>query len=1268
MAESVASAAVQNVTNQAMTYASHYVRYFFCYGEIVQDFTNQRKTLESKIQRVEICVEGAERQNEVIYKDVENWLTRAKNELKETQNLQDEIDRKLAEKIPIISKLLETSNFAQVGYRGSLQGIEFITSTDFMYSESSKSALNQIMEAIKVVNMIGLHGMPGVGKTTLAKEVGKHAREQKLFDKVVMFTMSQNPDINKIQHKVAAVFDLKFRTDIEDTRAEELFRCMQRVNKILVIVDDLWEELKLETIGIPFGDDHKGCKILLTTRQQQVCSKIKCQKEIQLGILSKDEAWVLFRDQAGLEDDCSILNEVAKEVAGECKGLPLAIVTVAKALKDRSLDEWRDANQRFKDSTHLYDEVLGGVLEPLKLSYDYLKKGNNQMTGNHIHMCFLLCSLFPEDYEILLELLIICGIGLGLFPNVYSIEDKRKRIVEALKKLQKSGLLLETDGADTIRMHDVVRDFAHSLTLKGENRFMVKNKLKEWPDMVESFEYYTAIALWDCSSNIKNFPEKVEFSKLKTLFLHGEEDDLLVVSSTFFEEMKALQVLLLVNVNFSLKGFHFLPNLKTLLCTECKVENFSSSLINMRRLEILVLTETEIDEISEELVKLSTLKYLRLSGVKATMKIPPKLVSRLMSLQELHVTSNNNINLLELNSLSRLTALSLYFSTNQFSQEDFVFPKLQRYDIDVGGSTFSVREALTIRRLRIENFSSLSAFKILFCSVGKLKLNNVSGLKNIVPSIGKKALNELTFLKLNSCNDMEFLTDLTRDQGSTVVFSNLVKLKIQSLLSLKGLCYGLSPSHPAIASFTRLTVVTIESCPKLKTIFAPCLAQSMLCIEELYISSCDEVEQVIGFAQEEEITKNDSHLCYCPKLRILDIYGCRSLKYVCANTSTQELQSLESIAISDCPQLMQIFKMKQNENRQGVVVPQNHCWPKLKTFRIWVNCQILKYVFTNTLSHGFPFLMSVYLKNCPQLQAFSPTEERDVIGDHILLNVPDLQNLSVSNCPQFSCFIVKAEFMKVLVLSNVGNSRQLLNIDLPLLNEDCIVVGNHEEVFQVQGRRSFLRIKKLHLRNLFEVRIIWKDVGQVVTLENLTTLKLSGCKKLRYIFSPTTARSLSNLVDLFIEGCEEIEQLILAKDQVSSSSSNGDIGLQPISFPNLTKITITKCENLKSLFPFGSVPVLPRLERDEFDKLEWLTLEELPSLIHFCPEGCHFVLPTLIELKVSDCPKLTTDFFINSQEFVHCKTKVYILQPFNPTLFCVVITITTKCITCKLFT
>ncbi|TYH74857.1 hypothetical protein ES332_D05G432500v1 [Gossypium tomentosum] len=1005
------------------------------------------------------------------------------------------------------------------------------------------------MEAINSVNMIGLHGMPGV--------------EKKLFDKVVMFTMSQNPNIKKIQEKVADIFGLHFETSSQEGKAEELFRSMQGVKKILVIVDDLWEEFKLESIGIPFGDEHKGCKILLTTRHQQVCTKMNYK--------------------AGLEDDCSTLTHVAKEVAGECKGLPLAIVTVAKALKGESLDGWRAVNQRFKDSRHLdNEEVLGGVLKPLKLSYDYLKEGNSQMTGNDIQI----------------DVLIMCGIGVGLFPNAFSIEDKRNEIGMALKKLQKSGLLLETDVAETIRMHDVVRDFAHWLTSTGENRFMVKDKLKEWPHMVGC---YTAIALWNCSSNIKNFPDKVEFSKLKTLFLKGGAgDDLLVVPNTFFEEMKALRVLLLENV-FPLKGFHSLPNLKTLCCIRCKLENFSSSLTNMRSLEILALFETKFDEISEELVKLPALKLLFVAvEEEEEINFPPNLLSRL--------------------------------STNHFSQEYFVLPKLQRYAIVVN-DYIRYLESLSFRALTIKNFSSsLSAFNHLFCNVEKLKLGNVSGQKNIVPSIGKMGVNELTSLELESCKDMEFLTDITRDQGPTVAFSNLMpllsNLTILELYSLPKLesIWKLEPSHHATASLARLKVVKIGDCDKLKTIFSPCLALSMLHLEELDVTWCHGLEQVIGFVQEEEIIENDSPLCCWPKLRILRIEFCPNLKYVCANTWTQGLQSLESVYIRDCSQLIQVFNMEQNKHGHDIVLPE------------------------------------LGSQNCPQLlQVFSSTKERDVIGDHILLNVPFLQDLVVSNCPQISCFIVQAQLIEIfrlyfrgldlknisfkkskiheLVLSNVGNSHQLCNTDVPVLNEGCIVVGNHEEH------------KKLKLRNLLELRVIWNDFAQVVTLENLTTLTLSDCKKLRYIFSPMMARSLSHLVDLFIVGCKEIERLILAKDQVSSSSSNGDTSLQPMSFPNLTRIVVTNCKKLNSLFPFGFVPVLPKLkilivkrnskleQEMKFDKLKRLSLEELPGLIHFCPKGYHSVFPAMIELKVRDCPKFTTGFFIDSQEFIHCKTK-----------------------------
>ncbi|KAK8300602.1 hypothetical protein V6Z12_D05G402400 [Gossypium hirsutum] len=62
---------------------------------------------------------------------------------------------------------------------------------------------------------------------------------------------------------------------------------------------------------------------------------------------------------------------------------------------------------------------------------------------------------------------------------------------------------------------------------------------------------------------------------------------------------------------------------------------------------------------SEELVKLSALKYLRLSSVVEIAEELPNMVSRLTSLEELHVVPKINLNLLELKSLSRLTALSL---------------------------------------------------------------------------------------------------------------------------------------------------------------------------------------------------------------------------------------------------------------------------------------------------------------------------------------------------------------------------------------------------------------------------------------------------------------------------------------------------------------------------------------------------------------------------------------------------------------------------------
>jgi len=220
-----------------------------------------------------------------------------------------------------------------------------------MLSKSSEEAFEQIMKALKDdnVNMIGLFGMGGVGKTTLVNEAGRRAKELHLFDEVLKATVSQNPYVTVIQDQMADGLDLKFDKKSKEGRANELWQRLQG-NKMLIILDDVWKVIDLKEIGIPFGDAHRGCKILLTTRLQDICSYMECQPQVFLNILSENEAWALFKIHAGLRDEDSDLNRVAKDVARECQGLPIALVAVGKALKDKSEHEWEVASEELKKS------------------------------------------------------------------------------------------------------------------------------------------------------------------------------------------------------------------------------------------------------------------------------------------------------------------------------------------------------------------------------------------------------------------------------------------------------------------------------------------------------------------------------------------------------------------------------------------------------------------------------------------------------------------------------------------------------------------------------------------------------------------------------------------------------------------------------------------------------------------------------------------------------------------------------------------------------
>lgn len=80
---------------------------------------------------------------------------------------------------------------------------------------------------------------------------------------MVFADVSQTPKINKIQGQIADSLGLQFSEASEPGRAWRLCEGLRKEKKNLIILDDIRGRLDLETVGIPFRDDYKGCKTLL---------------------------------------------------------------------------------------------------------------------------------------------------------------------------------------------------------------------------------------------------------------------------------------------------------------------------------------------------------------------------------------------------------------------------------------------------------------------------------------------------------------------------------------------------------------------------------------------------------------------------------------------------------------------------------------------------------------------------------------------------------------------------------------------------------------------------------------------------------------------------------------------------------------------------------------------------------------------------------------------------------------------------------------------
>ncbi|KAL6012800.1 hypothetical protein ACLOJK_003289 [Asimina triloba] len=271
---------------------------------------------------------------------------------------------------------------------------------------------------------------------------------------------------------------------------------------------------------------------------------MEADRQIKIKPLENEEAWNLFCSKT---DNVVLLPEIrplAEKVVNECGGLPLAIITVGRAMRRKDKKElWQHALTALKGAAPEIRGLERQVFLPLKLSYDCLEDSKNQS-------CFLYCSLFPEDYEIDVEdLVTFWAFEERLVNNLNSLEDAKNKGHDILEKLMDVCLLDQgTRGRSSVRMHDLLRYLAIWITSASSSssclqasKFLVKaGEGLEKPPEEKMWEGMTKISLM--KNQIAELQMVPNCPDLMTLFL-GENPRLRTISDSFFRLMPELQVL-----------------------------------------------------------------------------------------------------------------------------------------------------------------------------------------------------------------------------------------------------------------------------------------------------------------------------------------------------------------------------------------------------------------------------------------------------------------------------------------------------------------------------------------------------------------------------------------------------------------------------------------------------------------------------------------------------------------------------------------------------
>ncbi|KAH7513148.1 hypothetical protein FEM48_Zijuj12G0165900 [Ziziphus jujuba var. spinosa] len=510
-----------------------------------------------------------------------------------------------------------------------------------------------------------------------------------------------------------------------------------------------------------------------------------------------------------------------------------------------------------------------------------------------------------------------------------------------------------------------------------------------------------------------------------------------------------------------------LQNLRTLHLEYCVLGDISR-IGGLEMLEILSLIGSRIEELPMEIGNLQHLKVLDMTKCKGLNRIPPGVLSRLTTLEELKIFCFNNWNSLEGNeektsaSLDEiiprdLKVLNVQIPKMKFVPRNFPFKNLTRFLINVGTNYTDEDDYLFGNFLQLGEVSADSIKQSGIHPIVKkcehLVLEKVYDLKILFPHFDEEEQDGfpwLRTLKVWRCKEMEYVVKFREYSIIIMMIYNfllliisllerrgfpqlqqLTELTLQNLPSLISLCRAIddegSTRPPKDADGVESSTDNMNTPTKILVPFK-CI-KWLPSLESLLVYRCDSIKVLFGFHGHDSLQldpniKQSSQEIIDTSHLTKDVDHDRQLD----NHKEQWLMNLEYLEVGGCESLEVVFDYGEGPLAPALNKLESlylygleklmHIWKKgpqqvktvgfqnLKTLSLDL-CPSLRYLFTASIAKLLVMLKSLKVTYCESMEeVVAKTEEEinNVNAESYVVSFPNLVSIELDNLDNLCCF------------------------------------------------------------------------------------------------------------------------------------------------------------------------------------------------------------------------------------------------------------------------